>query len=64
MHTVPHTMPTRSGSLFWQDWVERLLGIVVSPLSRKEERLAPLSLNNIFKLRVRQHIQRFLCVVV
>lgn len=61
---MPHTMPTRSGSLFWQDWVERLLGIVVSPLSRKEERLAPLSLNNIFKLRVRQHIKRFLCVVV
>jgi len=61
---VPHTMPTRSGSLFWQDWVEGLLGIVVSPLSRKEERLAPLSLNNIFKLRVRQHIKRFLCVVV
>ena len=57
-------MPTLSGSLFCHEWVEGLFGVVVSPLSRKEERLVPLSLNNIFKLQVRQCIKRFLCVVV
>lgn len=64
MHAVPHAMPTLSGSLFCQHGVEGLLGIVVSPLNRKEERLAPLSLNNIFKLHVRQRIKHFLCVVI
>lgn len=58
MHAVPHAMPTLSGSLFCQDGVEGLLGIVVSPLNKKEERLAPLSLH------VRQCIKHFLCVVI
>lgn len=64
VRTVPHAMPTLSGSLFCHEWVEGLFGVVVSPLSRKEERLVPLSLNNIFKLQVRQCIKRFLCVVI
>lgn len=51
--TVPHAVPTLFRSLFYQAWVESLLGLVVSPLSGRED----------FSLSVPGSVLSALCVL-